>query len=345
METITINQFAGFKEASIETGSITLMIGPQASGKSIVAKLLFFFREIGYELHGSALAGTSVAQFKEESKKKFCRYFPADSWPQKNFLIIYKSNQEQVRVEYNHCEGKTPEDSISITLSTFYEDSLASFSTRWGALASGIPEGDSQKGEQARNQFQEEVFGAMERALGNWSKFQQFFIPAGRAFYSHLEASVFRALETGQDMDPFLVKFGAFVERSKQVLYERRFFKKGTDKNDSMNAFQKMLATVLSADFKRVKGHDYLQYTSDKRRVRLAQASSGQQEALPMLLVLGRFFSLSHISGRSVYIEEPEAHLFPSTQRKIVEFMASTYRMRQDQMCLVITTIRSNHPF
>jgi AAA15 family ATPase/GTPase len=177
----------------------------------------------------------------------------------------------------------------------------------------------------------------MDKALGNWGKFQQIFIPAGRAFYSHLEASVFRTLESGQDMDPFLISFGAFVEASKGVLYEHRLLNKSRERTEGMNAFQKMLSTVMNGDFKRVKGHDYLHYT-DKRRVRLAQASSGQQEALPLLLVLGRFMSLSHFTGRSVYIEEPEAHLFPATQRKIVEFMAGTYRTRHDQMCLVITT-------
>ena len=113
--------------------------------------------------------------------------------------------------------------------------------------------------------------------------------------------------------------------------------KRGKNQAEPTYAFQKMLSAIMNGDFKRVKGHDYLQY-ADNRRVRLAQASSGQQEALPLLLVLGRFMSLSHFSGRSVYIEEPEAHLFPHTQRKIVEFMARTFRERQDEMCLVITT-------
>ncbi len=337
METISINQFAGLNEASIETGPITLIIGQQATGKSVTAKLIFFFREIGVQLYSAATSGRSIEEFNTECKKKFCRYFPPDSWPPKNFSIVYKNNDQKLCVEYNHVEGKAPGDSITMTFSAFYKDVLERFNIRWGELSSGIAEGDSQKKEEAVQQFRGEFFGAMDKALGKWSKFQQIFIPAGRAFFSLLEASVFRTLESGQDLDPFLVSFGAFLEDSKGVLYERRLFRKSGDRSVGMKAFQKMLLMVMNGDFKRVKRHDFLHYP-DGRRVRLAQASSGQQEALPLLLILGRFISLSHISGRSVYIEEPEAHLFPATQRTIVEFMASTYRERREEMCLLITT-------
>jgi AAA15 family ATPase/GTPase len=337
METININQFASLKEASIETGAITLIIGRQATGKSVSAKLIFFFREIGFQLLAAATAGKSVEEFKTDCKAKFRRYFPPDSWPPKNFSIIYKNNDQKICVEYNHANGKSPVGSITLTLSAFYEESLVKFSKRWGELSSGVPEGDLQKREEASQRFRTELFGALDNALGQWSRFQQIFIPAGRAFFSLLEASVFRTLESGQDLDPFLVSFGAFLEESKGVLFERRLLSRSRDRTEGMKSFQKMLSTVMNADFKRVRRHDYLHYP-DARRVRLAQASSGQQEALPLLLILGRFISLSHVSGRSVYIEEPEAHLFPATQRTIVEFIASTYRERHNQMCLVITT-------
>jgi hypothetical protein len=42
--------------------------------------------------------------------------------------------------------------------------------------------------------------------------------------------------------------------------------------------------------------------------------------------------------GRAVYIEEPEAHLFPTTQKLVVEFLARAFRARKSEMCLMITT-------
>jgi predicted ATPase len=93
----------------------------------------------------------------------------------------------------------------------------------------------------------------------------------------------------------------------------------------------------LRANLLRIEKQDLLEF-EDGRRVKLAQASSGQQEILPLLLLLARFFSLRLARGRAVYIEEPEAHLFPSTQKLVVELMARSFRARSGEMSLVITT-------
>jgi predicted ATP-dependent endonuclease of OLD family len=39
-----------------------------------------------------------------------------------------------------------------------------------------------------------------------------------------------------------------------------------------------------------------------------------------------------------VYIEEPEAHLFPSAQRNIVELIATVFNSRKEQLQFFITT-------
>jgi hypothetical protein len=39
-----------------------------------------------------------------------------------------------------------------------------------------------------------------------------------------------------------------------------------------------------------------------------------------------------------VYIEEPEAHLFPSTQKRLIELMAQVFRAWDGNMLLVLTT-------
>ena len=57
-----------------------------------------------------------------------------------------------------------------------------------------------------------------------------------------------------------------------------------------------------------------------------------------MLLLLAQFLWFGRARGRAVYIEEPEAHLFPSTQKLIIEFMAEAFRARSKKMCLVLTT-------
>ena len=64
----------------------------------------------------------------------------------------------------------------------------------------------------------------------------------------------------------------------------------------------------------------------DERRVNLANASSGQQEILPLLIILKLLIEekvrISNENNSTIYIEEPEAHLFPNAQKVIVKLLA-----------------------
>ena len=55
-------------------------------------------------------------------------------------------------------------------------------------------------------------------------------------------------------------------------------------------------------------------------KINLAHASSGQQESLPMLLVLCQ---LAYEDSRAgFFIEEPEAHIYPDSQKDIISLLA-----------------------
>jgi hypothetical protein len=189
--------------------------------------------------------------------------------------------------------------------------------------------------------LRDEINREIEGALGTWAKYEQIFIPAGRAFFSQVRSTVFTRLEAGESLDPFMVAFGSLLEQSKSTLESRGFFGGveglGTVEMAKFDALRSIFEEILHAQLRRVEKQDLLEFP-DGRRVKLAQASSGQQEALPLLLLLARFVSLSHARGRAVYIEEPEAHLFPSTQKLIMELMAEAFRVRNGKMCLVLTT-------
>ncbi len=46
-EYLIVEKFAGLKRVEIQINPITILIGPQASGKSIVVKLAYFFVNSG----------------------------------------------------------------------------------------------------------------------------------------------------------------------------------------------------------------------------------------------------------------------------------------------------------
>ena len=81
--------------------------------------------------------------------------------------------------------------------------------------------------------------------------------------------------------------------------------------------------------------------TKDGRRVPFSALSSGQQELLPMWLLIDY---LRDMSGRNrkggdlVYIEEPEAHLFPSAQSILMDYLIGSVVSRRDNRSLLLTT-------
>ena len=64
---------------------------------------------------------------------------------------------------------------------------------------------------------------------------------------------------------------------------------------------------------------------NEKQSIELIQASSGQQEALPMLQTLAVLSIFSR--NTFTFIEEPEAHLFPIAQKYIVQIIAFLYNL------------------
>ena len=78
----------------------------------------------------------------------------------------------------------------------------------------------------------------------------------------------------------------------------------------------------------------------DGRKIPLSLLSSGQQELLPLLAMLPdrQIYRYKQL----LYIEEPEAHLFPSAQSKLVELLANLLSGSRDKINLVITT---NSPY
>lgn len=175
--------------------------------------------------------------------------------------------------------------------------------------------------------------------LGPWAKYEQIFVPAGRAFISQLNATIFTRVFEGESIDPFMAAFGSLLERSRFVLQRQRLVASDEpslfqEKYDFLTSvFRKIIGAELSAE----SNEEILRF-DDGRCVKTALASYGHQEILPLLLVLADFFLWRNTRGRAVYIEEPEAHLFPVTQKQIVEFIAATFRELDGQMSLVLTT-------
>ncbi len=98
MEKIEIKDFAGIKDITIEVKQINILIGPQASGKSIIAKLLYYFKNFIFEIVNAAEELKTKRDLDKEYKQKFKEYFPPSSWSNKEFKIKYYIDNEFIEV-------------------------------------------------------------------------------------------------------------------------------------------------------------------------------------------------------------------------------------------------------
>jgi hypothetical protein len=179
---------------------------------------------------------------------------------------------------------------------------------------------------------------SLGRSIGREAAFNQLFIPAGRSFFSNIQSNIFSILSSNNTLDPFLRSFGSTYETIKNlgIQYEVDVEDKYT--KDILEEINRLIEQSLCGKHIQEKGKDFLE-VADGRRISIANSSSGQQETLPLTIMLAALpFLASPPVGHTVYIEEPEAHLFPSAQRNIVELIATVFNSRKKQLQFFITT-------
>lgn len=157
------------------------------------------------------------------------------------------------------------------------------------------------------------------------------FVPAARSFYATLREEIFSILSIDEKIDQIIRRFGELYESAKHRLsYEQERFKSSGRKSPREFHFEKYFDPVIQGRYAQVDGRDWIEM--DRSRIEMSKASSGQPEALPLLCALSQFPS----PGRTLIIEEPEAHLFPTAQVKILEFIVEQSVQRRTD--IFITT-------
>lgn len=88
MRKLTVKNFSVIKEAELEFGKITVLIGPQSSGKSLLCKLVYFFEQHVSELFfDGGRNQASLYQTEEQIIQSFLSYFPQNDIEQKRFHL------------------------------------------------------------------------------------------------------------------------------------------------------------------------------------------------------------------------------------------------------------------
>lgn len=310
-EKLSIKNFAGFKHIEFDFKPINIFIGPQAAGKSIVVKLAYYFKSYLKDMS----QGYHYKEYDLEYIKNFKKYFPFDTWINDKFNItyfftdnIYINIIRQEKQEIKICCSPDLESIKKAILPNYH---ISEYSEN------GIYTMKNANG------FDKKILDSYynSKVLNR----PQYFIPAGRSFFSSIQVNIFTIVKRNLNIDPFLIDFGSNYEYVKS--FKDTFF----DKSD--NCLERLSENIIHGKYKKENDNDFLIH-KDGRKINLYNASSGQQEALPLILMLLSFERLD--SHETLYIEEPEAHLYPTAQKQMIELIAHVYNSGDKQ--LFITT-------
>ncbi len=282
MKRIEVRNFITIKEAIYEPKKFNIIIGPQATGKSLLVKLNYFFETylqnlILYPLENNALIHT-------EAKNLFYKFFNKKIVKDYNFSIKYTFKNIEIEIKNFN---KTIEVNIDQNLKDLINDRIYVESLN----------------------LQEDLTTYLKKINPNTPFIKHItFIPAGRTYFATLQKSIFNLIRQGISIDPFLIEFGSQYENAKEF-YEWS------------PIYNKKVSKIIRGDIIYSKEEQSFGVLKDEVFTKLSLLSSGQQEVLPLLIVL--FNSMNQ--DNSLIIEEPEAHLYPTSQKELIELIAYAY--------------------
>ncbi|SDH58115.1 AAA family ATPase [Myroides phaeus] len=324
-ETIDIKNFAGIDNLYLEVKPVNILIGPQGVGKSVVVKLLYFFKGIVNDAVERIETTDQVSFIKESVQNKFKKIFDKSSFNTKQpFQITYTSIEGEIFI----VEGDGFDE-----FNVFFSEGFLNLLEELFKVKREFGKEKLVDKDIAEYYFQAEQLKSLRREIVKKtyqkSYLPQLFIPAGRSFFSTLHSNIYSIISNESSIDYFLREFGQLY----QIISD---FQTTINEDSSCD---RLIEDVIGGKFIRDDNRkDYILH-KDNRKVELKNVSSGQQEALPLLMILRAIYDKKlNTSGCILYIEEPEAHLFPTAQKAIVELLAKVYNSNSTNIQIFITT-------
>ncbi|HEX8531887.1 MAG TPA: AAA family ATPase, partial [Cytophagales bacterium] len=146
--------------------------------------------------------------------------------------------------------------------------------------------------------------------------FNPLYIPAERTILSMIAESLFGLLNNDISLAKCIKDFGSKFETARKEL-------------------KKASIGILNAKYSYTNKTNVITL-DDGTKLKLEQASSGFQSLTPLYLVVEHFLDKNSVTRNCVTVEEPELNLYPTNQKKLVEFLVRKTKAAGDK--LIITT-------
>jgi AAA15 family ATPase/GTPase len=320
MQMLEIESFGPINQLCFEIKDFNILVGPQAQGKSTIARLTHFFLTL-----------------KEDFK-----HFYIDYWNQRAAgKSDYPLNFNHISDIRNYFDNSFFNDQTEITFTYTKDLKLKLTKTSNGIqlhwdkrvfeLGATIKKEmsvllDQPKASALRAHIDLQIIAIVSKYVDDFFGFSQIsiYIPAARSIVTAIPEQLMASPDLELDFltQQYLKVVGR--TRNKFRYYDDIIHELSKNTAEITELSEEQLRAFISSILKGTyfldkENREFIQLANDIA-VPLKFASSGQQEALWMIYLLFDLLTLSQ--GTILIIEEPEAHLYPDGQMEIVNLIA-----------------------
>jgi predicted ATPase len=347
VQKIEIYNFGPIKKFSLELKQFNIFIGSQASGKSTIAKSIFFCKAIKddfidyvYQIESIEQNTHIIRNMNKNLRKKFMSFFGTTKH-MRRFEIKYYISKEKNIIIKNSEQGY-----IQVIFSKTILDEIKKIQRFIDNYLTSIQNEDFNNPTLNKDFLLEDInkqkhYKKVKLLVESIFEDSQIpnYIPAGRSLLTTLSEQLGDIDSKKLDylMKIFIVKIRYlknYFNNDLETLLEdmKRLSNKKIYFENVKYAIRK-INTILKGRYKYENGEERI-YISEKDYIKISFSSSGQQESIWILLLL-YYFILNNIENFTV-IEEPEAHLYPEAQKDIIELISLLSNSNKNQV--IVTT-------
>lgn len=291
---LIVKNFGPIKDAELESKQFTILIGPQASGKSVLAKLLSIFRDPEFlmdrnmtkylaEYNIEFLSANTYIEFQDE--EHYIRYSNSKIESNLSLKPSLKSSRTSLDQSIEKKAKEIASESIIDTINN----------------STDFKNFTKEQKEIMIAHFAEEEKKRMVKELKLKSNdHSKLYIPTERIFVASISDFLYNFIKSDINLPEFVVNFGAVFENTRKHL----------------SNFKIPFLTDIEYSFE--NGMNKLKL-KDKQTINFTQSSSGLQAVVPMAILIEYF---SKNKNTNFVIEEPELNLYPISQKKLAEYIS-----------------------
>lgn len=326
MEKIIINKLGPIKHCELNINDFMIFTGPQASGKSTIAKSIFFFKNIKNLLlmqinkrffeRSNIMELSTKNRLLKEIRSNFLQTFGTTWCMDKDMSIEYfYSDTVYIKI----CLKDDPISPNYIWID--FSKKLVDFLNSYDSLPLDVLTHERNNGEIKKKTDDFFVDDA-----------DIIYIPAGRSMmtlfssqlmfmYSMMNDDQKRSLDycTQNYLERIMQLKPSFSSSVQSLIKSKMELTDAKINKENLQQCAGLMKQILRGEYRNVDGEERLQVAED-RYIKINFASSGQQEAVWILNVV--FYYLLNNRKSYFIIEEPESHLFPNAQKLITEFIS-----------------------